>query len=135
MNKIKNPCMTRGFVVYIWLYYFRRSWWRRRRLLYLRRFGRRRWGHGRRFAIFIIECFFLGLFRQVIPFLCIIFFDDNGHRFLPSYRAYRWITGKKRVSISYDNRRSKFRYICFGRRGRRWWRRRVVFLCIYSQRS
>lgn len=128
--------MTRGFVVYIWLYYFfgRCRWWGRR-LFYLRRFGRRRWRNGRRFAIFIIECFLLGIFRQVIFFLCIIFFDHYGHSFLPSYRTYRWITGKKRVSLFCDNRRSKFRYIYFGRRGRWWWRRRVVFLCIYSQRS
>lgn len=126
--------MTRGFVVYIWLYYFRRSWWRGGRLLYLRRFGRRRWGNGRRFAIFIRECLFFGLFRQVISFLCIIFFRYNGHSFLPSYRTYRWITGKKRVSVFHDNRRGKFRYIYFRRCGRWRWRW-VVFLCVDSQRG
>lgn len=125
--------MTRGFVVYIWLYYFRGSWWRWRRLLYLRRFGRRRWGNGRRFAIFIIKRFFIGFFRQVIFFLRIIFFHHNGHCFLPSYGAYRWITGKKWVSLFYDNRRSKLCYIYFGRRG--WWRRRLVFLSVDTQRG
>ncbi len=129
--------MTRGFVVYIWLYFFRKSWWRRWRwLLYLRRFRRRRWGHGRCFSIFISECFLFSSLRQIIFLLCVIFFDHNGHCFLPSYRTYRWITGKKRVIFFYNDRWGKFCYIHFGRCGRWWgWRKSFLFLCVHSQRG